>query len=261
MLCVYLILTDTDSCSIKLLFVSDIKSNITESKTRKLIFRIIMQSKIGPRIDKSDGFFKQFDCHNLKLKKQVGLYEVESIDNPNVITIAVNPKEYFEVFRNKNSNKKYKGVKRTTQGMDFESYAARIMDLREYGDDAADGAPKKLKQKRFQVKNIHMQMVSIKKVQFAGLNDKRYYFSDGITPLPYGHFLLSGLRDKKREFKEIHKKIDKIKTDLLREEYKACTKCKRIRILRSISAQSPTYYKLECNKRPKKSDVLQTTKA
>ena len=49
---VYLILTDTDSCSIKLLFVSDIKSNITESKTRKLIFRIIMQSKIGQELTK-----------------------------------------------------------------------------------------------------------------------------------------------------------------------------------------------------------------
>ena len=66
--------------------------------------------------------------------------------------------------------------------MDFESYAARIMDLREY--DSADIAPKQLKQKRFQIKNTHVQMVSIKKVQFAGLNDKRYYFLDGITSLP-----------------------------------------------------------------------------
>ena len=104
-------------------------------------------------------------------------------------------------------------------------------------------------------------MVSIKKLQFACLNDKRYYFSVGITSLPCGHFLLSELRDKKREFKEIHQKIDKIKYDLLRQECKACTICERIRILRSILAQSPTYYKPECNKRPKKSDVLQTTKA
>ena len=70
---VYLILTDTDSCSIKFLFVSDIKSNVTESDTRKLIFKIIMRSKIGPRTDASDPFFKQFDCHNPKLKKQAGL--------------------------------------------------------------------------------------------------------------------------------------------------------------------------------------------
>ena len=198
---VYLILTDTDSCSIKFLFVSNIKSNITENDTRKLIFKIIMQSKIGPRSDTSHSFFKQFDCHNPKLKKQVGLFEVESIDNPNVITIAVNPNESFEVFRNKNFNKRHKGVKKATQGMDFESYASRIMDLREY--DVADRAPKKLKQKRFQFKSTHMQMVSIRKIHFAGLNDKRYYFSGGITSLPHGYFLLSELRHEKREFKEI----------------------------------------------------------
>ena len=104
-------------------------------------------------------------------------------------------------------------------------------------------------------------MVSITKVQFAGINDKRYYFSEGVTSLPYGHFLLAELRDKKKDNNEIHKKIEKIKYGLLREECKACTKCERILILRSILPQSPTYNKLECNKRPKKSDVLQTTKA
>ena len=66
-----------------------------------------------------------------------------------------------------------------------------------------------------------MQTVSITKVQFACLNDKRYYFSDGITSLLYGHFLLAELRDKKKEYKEILKKIDKIKYDLLREECKS----------------------------------------
>ena len=55
--------------------------------------------------------------------------------------------------------------------------------------------------------------------------------------------------------------MDKIKYDLLRDECKACIKCERTCVLRSILAQSPTYYKLECNKRPKKSDVLQITKA
>ena len=54
---IYLILTDTDSCSIKFLFVSDIKSNITESDTRRLIFKIITEPKIGPRLDSSDAFF------------------------------------------------------------------------------------------------------------------------------------------------------------------------------------------------------------
>ena len=76
-----------------------------------------------------------------------------------------------------------------------------------------------------------MQMVSIKKAQFAGLNDKRYYFSDGITSFPYGHFLLADLRSKKKEHKEIRKVIKLLKDDFLRKEQKACSKCERIRIL------------------------------
>ena len=56
------------------------------------------------------------------------------------------------------------------------------MDLREYNQSTK--APKNLIQKSFQLKNTQMQMVSIRKAQFAGLNDKRYYFSDGITSFP-----------------------------------------------------------------------------
>ena len=31
----------------------------------------------------------------------MGLYEIENIDNQNICTIAINPKEYFEKFRNR----------------------------------------------------------------------------------------------------------------------------------------------------------------
>ena len=49
-----------------------------------------------------------------------------------MITIAVNLKKYFEKFRDKQFNKKHKGVKKDAQGMNFEAYAERIMNLREY---------------------------------------------------------------------------------------------------------------------------------
>ena len=45
-------------------------------------------------------------------------------------------------------------------------------------------------QKRFQAKNIKMKMETVKKVQFASLNDKQYYCPDEITSLPYGYPLL-----------------------------------------------------------------------
>ena len=68
---------------------------------------------------------------NQKNKKKVGLCEVESVNNPNIVTIAVNPKEYFEILRNKAINKKHKGVKKSTPGMNYEAFASRIMDLKQ----------------------------------------------------------------------------------------------------------------------------------
>ena len=117
----------------------------------------------------------------------MGLYEIESIDNPGICTVAINPKEYFEKFKDRNINKKHKGVKRDTKGMNFESYATRITPLRSID---VEKKFKKLVQKRLQVKNTNMIMTTVNKVQFASLNDKRYYFSDEIVSLPYGHPLL-----------------------------------------------------------------------
>ena len=81
-------------------------------------------------------------------------------------------------------NKKHKGVRRDTPGMSFESYAARIKNLRDdLNFERKD--EKKIIQKRLQVKNTNMTMKSVNKVQFASLNDKRYYFSDGIVSLNF----------------------------------------------------------------------------
>ena len=52
-------------------------------------------SKILSRLDLLESFWNQFGIQNKALKKQVGLYEVKGIDNPNILTILVNPKEYF----------------------------------------------------------------------------------------------------------------------------------------------------------------------
>ena len=124
---IYLILTDTDSSSLQFTFISRITSSITEDEARNLIFEILLQ-KLGDRLETSHNFFDQFSCRNQSTKKKVGLYEVESIDNANLVTIAVNPNEYIEIFKSKDLDKKHKGIKKTTPGMNFESFASRIMD-------------------------------------------------------------------------------------------------------------------------------------
>ena len=50
-------------------------------------------------------------------------------------------------------------------------------------------SPKKIKriaQKRFQIVNESMRMKSVNKTQFAGLNNKKYYFHYEIVSLPFG---------------------------------------------------------------------------
>ena len=89
-------LTDTDSTSIFFVFICDLKYSIDKRKSRDIIFKVMIKCKIFERLDLSDDFWDQFGVQNKKLKKQVGLFETESINKANVITIALNPKEYCE---------------------------------------------------------------------------------------------------------------------------------------------------------------------
>ena len=51
-----------------------------------------------------------------------------------------------------------------------------------------------------------MQMKGVSKVQFGKLNDKRFYFSNEIISLPYGHPSLESMRKEKQKNRLIHKK-------------------------------------------------------
>ena len=99
-------LTDTDSTSLLFTFICNLEFVVSESKARKIIFECMVKSKILDRLDLADEFWKKLEVHNVTTKKQMGLFEIENIDNPKVCTIAVNPKEYFEKFKNRNINKK-----------------------------------------------------------------------------------------------------------------------------------------------------------
>ena len=139
--------------------------------------------------------------------------------------------------------------------MNFETFASRIMDVREY--KYSQKKAQSVKQTRFQLKNTDMRILEQYKTQFAALNDKRYYLTDGITSLPFGHFLLAELDKKKENYKKIQNDLFKIKDELIRQEGTAIKKCERIRVLRSILYQIPTYYKLDSIKRP---SIIQLTR-
>ena len=105
----------------------------------------------------------------------MGLFEIESINKANVITIALNPKEYYERFDDHSDNKKHKGLKKSTRDMDFDFYSSRLADLNEFSKEFFKKR-KKILQKRFQFFNELMQVTAVSRVQFGQLNDKRFYF-------------------------------------------------------------------------------------
>ena len=57
-------------------------------------------------------------------------------------------------------------------GMSFKAYTQRIMSLNKFHSHTTTKTKKTIR-KRVQVKNTNMQMVAVKKMQFAGLNYKR----------------------------------------------------------------------------------------
>ena len=118
---VYHILTDTDSISLQFLVISSLQSTFTEEQVRNILFEIFSENEIGERFDKSDKFWELFGVCKPENEKVLGLYEVESINDPRLVTLAVNPKEYFEYFKSENVYKKHKGIKKGSAGMDFEN--------------------------------------------------------------------------------------------------------------------------------------------
>ena len=212
-------ITDTDSTSVFSVFICDLSCSVDERKSREIIFRVMIKSKIFDRLDLSDNFWNQFGVQNKKLKKQVGLFEIGNIDKSNIITIALNPKEYYEKFNDHSVNKKHKRLKKWTGGMDFHSYSARLANLNEFSKEFFK-KPEKIQQKTFQIINESMQMKSVSQVQFGRLNDKQFYFSNRTISIPYGHSSLEYLRKEKQRNRLIHKKIQEKKYEFLKEKSK-----------------------------------------
>ena len=61
-------------------------------------------------------FWEKFNATKPNRQKKRGLYWIENTDNPCYVTLAVNPKEYLEFFKDQFVNKKTlrnkKGIKK-----------------------------------------------------------------------------------------------------------------------------------------------------
>ena len=151
-------LTDTDSASLFFDFISKLDCSRTEDRARYL-FEILTETQILKWLESSDKFWGNFNVCSPTLKKK------KKNEWHYMITIAVNSlKNILKNIKIKTINKKHKGMEVT-----HESYAQRVVSLREYDTNAKK--PKTMIQKTFQVKNTEMKIVRNNKVKFAGLHD------------------------------------------------------------------------------------------
>ena len=234
---IYQILIDTDSTSLQFVAISKLETTFTENDLRNILFEISSKIEIKDRFDKSDDFWQFFGVHMPDNQKVPGLYEVESINDQCLVTLEVNPKEYFEYFKSNNVNKKHKGIKKGSAGMEFANYAERVKPLFDF-DSYTKPKEDKKPVIRISVKKGEMTTHKIIKSKFSQLNDKRFYFPNAIVSLPFGHEALSEIdKYKKDKGQRIEQYFLQSRDELLDLEKKALKKCNRLNILNEILMQ------------------------
>ena len=90
-----------------------------------------------------------------------------------------------------------------------------------------------------------MQMNTVNKIQFGQLNDKRFYFPNGIVSLPFVHFLFDEMRKKKTQNRNIHLQIKDKKWEFIKKENEILNKNERLLIFCQIINGSPILYTLQ----------------
>ena len=128
--------------------------------------------------------------------------------------------------------------------MDFSAYCLKLANISDYFDSICKNKTK-IKQKRFQIINDAMQMNTVNKIQFGQLNDKRFYFPNGIVSLPFGHCLFDEMRKKKTQNRNIHLQIKDRKWEFIKKENEILNKNERLLIFCQIINGNPILYKLQ----------------
>ena len=78
---IYHVSTDTDSTCLKFVFVSSTHSDIPGKKFRDVIFEVSVATKIYNRFDSSNIYREIFKARKENLRKCLGYFETEHIDN------------------------------------------------------------------------------------------------------------------------------------------------------------------------------------
>ena len=241
---IFHILTDTDSTALKFMFISDPNSEIPEDKFSDIIFEVIVESEIYKRFDSSHEFWDVFNARKKNKRKKLGHYGIENISDPCLLTLAVNPKEYLELVKSRYVNKKHKGIKKESSGLGFKNFAQRIKSL--VNIETFEQPPLDQKQvSRIAVDHGEMvKKISIKS-KFSQLNDKRFFFPDGVDSPPFGHPNLKEIVEfKKEKGQKIEKYFWEEKEHLFNLELKALKNHTRLYLYNQILMSVPKLFNI-----------------
>ena len=85
-----------------------------------------------------------------------------------------------------------------------------------------------------------MTKTTVTKTKFSQLNDERFYFPNGILPLPYGHLSLEEIENFKIEQdQKIEQYFWQKKDELLKIEKKALEKTPRLDLYHQLLTREP----------------------
>ena len=98
----------------------------------------------------------------------------------------------------KKRNKKYKGTKKGSTGLDFENFSNKITSLVNFDTFIKPPLDTK-KVSTLTVANGEMIRTTVTKNTFSQLIDKRLYFQNGIVSLPFHHLSLAKIVDFKQK--------------------------------------------------------------
>ena len=156
--------------------------------------------------------------------------------------MAVNSKEYLELFASKYLNKKHKGIKKGSSGLGFENFSKRIGSLVNF--DTFNPHPHGTKQiSRLTVISGEMVKSAVTKNKFLLLNDKRFYFPDGLVSLPFYHPILAEIDNFKQKKGQKIKFFWEEKENLFRMEKKTLKNHPRLYFYHQILTSTPVLFK------------------
>ena len=227
-------MTNTDLGSLEFMVIAEDSCDCGEREMRDILFRIFLDNSMQHRLHLSGEFFAQFNKRNESVCKQISLLRIRERRLWNHLRHLRQPQGVLRTLRiYYETNKKHKGMRTGTKGMDVGNYASCILIIKEAKEGSRRFA-KKQKQTRFQSNKGIMVMVTIEKCELGQLTDKRYILSDGISSFPYGHKDLKIIENFKDEIFLIPEKVVEYhKDNLLRFEQGKLQSNERMGIINS----------------------------